>query len=420
MLNRRSNLTDPVSVQSTSDVAVWAKFGRGFRLLLRGGHLGLPPDLFWRGSINVSALLSAYGGVLFFAIVLIVSAVASIPISCLAYRLKSPSKPQSMRSKRIWMCVFKSTLLAAAFCVSVSFIASIRANLGLSQGIDAVLFSADKIISSTQNASIQIPIQMNAQALQYSQIISRTLFSSRVDLDVTRLESQIRENVRALVYSLGPYNIAFATITTNGPKMDLLIAGLEGKIESLRTSLASINQKLRIVNGVQNINGTASFQLSEPVLDTTSTADAQTNDLYESLSACSSNGVNFTALVQNSDLYSESNLFISSGFLLSNWTDIQSTIHAKLARNAAQVSSDVTTILEESMMRVSNISDMTSASLNETAAAFRTSVDSIGFMGLKGSDRTRSLLLNLFWPIYASVTLALVISSFMKWVVAMK
>ncbi|KAJ3251023.1 hypothetical protein HDU77_006178 [Chytriomyces hyalinus] len=248
---------------------------------------------------------------------------------------------------------------------------------------------------------------MNAQALQYSQIISRTLFSSRVDLDVTRLESQIRENVRALVYSLGPYNIAFATITTNGPKMDLLIAGLEGKIESLRTSLAGINQKLRIVNGVQNINGTASFQLSEPVLDTTSTADAQTNDLYESLSACSANGVNFTALVQNSDLYSESNLFISSGFLLSNWTDIQSTIHAKLARNAAQVSSDVTTILEESMMRVSNISDMTSASLNETAATFRTRVDSIGFMGLKGSDRTRSLLLNLFWPIYASVTLAL-------------
>ncbi|KAJ3403872.1 hypothetical protein HDU80_003560 [Chytriomyces hyalinus] len=348
MLNRRSNLTDAVSVQSASDVAVWAKFGRGFRLLLRGGHLGLPPDLFWRGSINVSALLSAYGGIV------------------------------------------------------------------------AVLFSADKIISSTQNASIQIPIQMNAQASQYSQIISHTLFSSRVDLDVTRLESQIRENVRALVYSLGPYNIAFATITTNGPKMDLLIAGLEGKIESLRTSLAIINQKLRIVNGVQNINGTASFQLSDPVLDTTSTADAQTNDLYESLSACSANGVNFTALVQNSDLYSESNLFISSGFLLSNWTDIQSTIHAKLARNAAQVSSDVNSILEESMMRVSNMSDMTSASLNETAAAFRTSVDAIGFMGLKGSDRTRSLLLNLFWPIYASVTLALVISSLMKWVVAMK
>ncbi|KAJ3225311.1 hypothetical protein HDU81_008034 [Chytriomyces hyalinus] len=253
---------------------------------------------------------------------------------------------------------------------------------------------------------------MNAQASQYSQIISRTLYSSRVDLDVTRLEGQIRENVRSLVYSLGPYNIAFATITTNGPKLDSLISGLEGKIENLRASLANISQKLSIVNGVQNINGGASFQLSDAILDTTSSADAQTNDLFDSLSTCSTNGQNFTALIQNSDLYSESNVFISSGFLLSNWTDIQSTIHAKLARNAAQVSSDVNPILEESMGRVLNISDKTSTRLNETAAVFRTTVDKVGFMGFKGSDQTRSLLLNLFWSIYTSVTLALIILIF--------
>ncbi|KAI8614877.1 hypothetical protein BC830DRAFT_344807 [Chytriomyces sp. MP71] len=419
---------DQASLPSApNDVITWARFGRGWRLFLRGGVAGLPSDTFQNGRLQTGAVLKGYGGILFFLVLIVLTGISAPPLFCFLYRRNLEKRSFTwipLKYRSITSSVMRVLVL---FCVSTSFIASFRANSSLSDALSSISEGTNGIVAEMDKLSLNLRQSTHTASRIFQESLISSFSSFPNSVNVSGLQKEVAANADILVQTLGPFDNAYSTIISNANQLDRLISGLHSKIADLNSLLAEIAVNLETINGPQVLPSGSSFQLISPILNTaTAATDSQISDnglLEASLDPCVNgpNSTNFTALIQQSNFSAADLFFSTSGMIISNWTHINDILNSALLRNSQTVYTSLLPIFRAFFNQRLNNSMQSSSTINSSLAAFSEASNGIfGAKGMNSDDSARRGLFAFFWIIYTSLISAMIICSFFERFIILK
>ncbi|KAJ3030464.1 UNVERIFIED_CONTAM: hypothetical protein HDU68_008880 [Siphonaria sp. JEL0065] len=333
---------------------------------------------------------------------------------CMCCRCLKPNKKSKRPSKFKDYCS-RITLFSALFCVCCGFLGGLRANNVFSDAIALIIGGVDAVVLDASDFTQEFPEQIRIVASSVRIAVKSSLELTPTYLDNSQIATTLNAPAGRIVAALGPANTAYETLVSNAPEIDSIIADIHGKISALNTVLSNIQSQISAVNAVNNGQGAVTFQLTAPLVDSTSSEQTALATVDTAVTACT-NANSFANQMTTSGVSGQSEFFTASNAVVSKWTDINAAINSVLLGRADLVYANVIPTVDSFLNPTVTASRLTANQMNASVAGLQAMITSVmGDNGLKGYDKTRNGMFPLLWVVILGLIVALVICCLFKW-----